>query len=114
MQKLNITKCIATDKKKDGTQIINKFGKVSWRVGIQTDKYGEEWINGFLNFNPQWEGTEQELDIYEEEFNGRMSKKFRLPNKEDAIKAELSEIKNLLYRILDNVEPKVEDVKDYE
>lgn len=82
MQKYHVTKVYATDKKKDGSTIINKYGKTSWRVGIKVSEHGDEWINGFLPFNPDnWEGSEQMLEIYEEEFNGQMQKKFRLAPK---------------------------------
>jgi len=112
MQKLNITKCVATDKKKDGTPIVNKYGKTVWRVGILTDKYGEEWINGFLPFEPKWEGTEQELEIYEEEFNGQIQKKFNLPKQEDKLMSDIKEIKQMLYQILDNTAVRTDNIND--
>lgn len=84
--KVNVTRVFATDTKKDGTKMINKFGKPTWRVGIKTQEHGEEWVNGFLSFNPdKWEGTEQELIIEEGEFNGRKQLNFKLPPKNQGV-----------------------------
>lgn len=91
---VKITKVSATDKKKDGSTIINKFGKTSWRVGIKTNEHGEKWINGFLSFNPtNWEGTEQDVEIYEEEYNGEKKLAFRLPKKSDVSDLVLTEVR---------------------
>lgn|SRR3990167_3232578 len=93
--KYKINKCSYTDKKKDGTQIFSKFGKPTWRVGIQVPEYGEKWGNGFLPFAPdRWEGTEQEIEFYEEEYQGVKQLKFRLPSKEDKIGKQLEQILN--------------------
>lgn len=82
--KVHITKVSSTNKKKDGTDMINKNGKPFFRVGIQTSEHGEEWINGFMPSHPgDWEGSEQELTITEEEFNGKVSKKFAVPRASD-------------------------------
>lgn len=71
--------------RKDGTPVKTKNGHQMYSVGILTDKYGEAWINGLMPFNPdKWEGTEQELEIYEEEYNGKMYKKFKLPPRESS------------------------------
>ena len=78
--KYKVTKVFATDTKKDGTKMINKWGKPQWRVGLQLEGMGDEWINGFLPFNPdRWEGSEQELILEEEEYNGEKRKKFSTP-----------------------------------
>lgn len=80
--KYTIEKVFATDTKKDGTKMINKWGKPSWRVGIKTKEHGDEWINGFVPFDPNhWEGTEQELIIEDEVYNGERRKKFSLPKR---------------------------------
>ena len=81
--KVNITKVFSTDKKKDGTALINKYGKTYFRVGLQTREYGETWVNGFTSFDPaKWVNTEQELEITDGEYNGKPQKSFTLPNKE--------------------------------
>src|SRR3990167_5694829 len=118
--KYKINKCSYTDKKKDGTQIFSKFGKPTWRVGIQVPEYGEKWGNGFLPFAPdRWEGTEQEIEFYEEEYQGVKQLKFRLPSKEDKIGKQLEEINGRLVKInigiqqiLSHLQPKKEEV-DY-
>jgi len=77
--KVKITKVYATDKKKDGSEIVSKFGKKSWRVGLKTNEHGDEWVNGFTPFDPSdWEGQEKELVIYQEEWNGKQQWKFKL------------------------------------
>lgn len=85
--KVHITKCTFTDKKKDGTQITNKWGKVSYRVGLKTQEHGDKWVNGFTPFPPdKWEGSEQELDVKEvySEYSKSQELKFELPRKEVA------------------------------
>lgn len=82
MEKLTITKVNYSDKKTDGTPLINKYGKSYYEVGIQTKEYGETWLNGLLSFAPdRWEGSTQELEVYDEEYNGKTYKKFKLPPK---------------------------------
>jgi len=80
---ITITKCTFTDVKKDGTKIVNKWGKPSYRTSLITKEFGPNvWVSGFLPFPPdKWEGTTQELEIYEEEYNGNIQKKFKLPPK---------------------------------
>jgi hypothetical protein len=94
MEKVKIVKCSYTNKKKDGTEIVNKWGKTSWRTGIQTQEYGDTWINGFLPFPPdRWEGTEQTIEIYDEEWNGEKRKAFKLPSKETGTNVEVGFLK---------------------
>lgn len=72
---LNITKVNYTDKKKDGTPIVNKYGKPSYKTGILTKEYGDKWLNGFLPFPPdKWEGTEQKVIVYDDEQWGKQFK----------------------------------------
>lgn len=80
MEKLTITKVSSSDKSKDGKPLINKFGKPFFKVGIQTNEYGSTWLNGLMPFSPdRWEGTTQELEVYDEEYQGKTYKKFKLP-----------------------------------
>ncbi|RJQ33874.1 hypothetical protein C4568_03675 [Candidatus Parcubacteria bacterium] len=86
LEKLTITKVNYTDKKADGSPILSKFGKQSWRVGILTNEYGNTWLNGFLPFCPdKWEGTTQTVEVYDEEYNGKEQKKFKLPPREEKV-----------------------------
>jgi len=105
MEKIKITKVSATNLKKDGTPILTHFGKPAWRVGIQTEQYGQTWINGFLPFSPiDWEGKEMELSITEKEWNGQMQKNFELPKKDDKVIEMLSELLTKVGRLNANVE----------
>lgn len=79
IRKLTITKVYATDKKKDGTLLINKWGKPYWRVGIKAKEMGEEWLNGFMNYDcKDWTGQVKELEVWQEEYEGKMQWKFAL------------------------------------
>lgn len=91
--KINITKVIAKDTKKDGTKLIGKNGKPYFLVGIQTKEHAEKWINGFTQHAPtDWEGKEMELDIYEEEYQGKKQLKFKFPDKNKKVEELLSQI----------------------
>ena len=105
---ITISKISYTDKKKDGTSCISKNGKPFYKVGIQTNEFGDTWINGLIFDNPPtWkEGDKIDLIIKDEEYNGITSKKFELPKpaniqgeKLDKVMVELSFIKHQLERI---------------
>ena len=116
MEKVKITQVYATNKKKDGTEIKTKFGKTSWRVGIKTAQHGDQWLNGFLPFNPDnWEGTEQGLIIEKGEFNGQEQLNFRLPPRSSGaskdeiqtiVKQEVAPVVEALRAIVDHFEIK--------
>lgn len=92
---VKVTKQSATDSKKDGTKLVNKFGKAYWRVGIQVG--GQEgWVNGFMPFKPDWEGKMVDLELYEEEYNGEMQKKFRVPKSVGIDGEKIEKILNIL------------------
>lgn len=103
-EKLNILEVSYTDKRKDGTDLISeKSGKPYFRVGIKVDadKYKDRWINGFLLFAPDnWKGTEQELEITEEEWQGQKQLKFKLPNKQAQQDEGLKQINEKLDTII--------------
>lgn len=83
-EKVHITEVKVSNTKKDGSECVDKNGKRFLIVGIKTNQYGAEWINCnyFTEANPSdWIETDQELVIYDEEFNGKTSKKFKLPFK---------------------------------
>ena len=87
-------------------------------VGIKIESKPDTWINGFGNAQTEkWtEGDEFELDIYEEEYNGKMYWKFRLPKTGDLLveltqRVEcLEETVNTLVRVANNVN--VKDLPD--
>lgn len=89
IQKVNVTKITGRNTKKDGTALVNKFGKPYFIIGLQCTQHGQTWINGFESTIPQWEGKEIELDIFEEEYNGTKSLKFKVPKAEEKTSGEL-------------------------
>jgi len=56
-------------------------------VGIKIESKPDTWINGFGNAQTaNWNvGDEFELDIYQEEYNGKMYWKFKLPKTGEAL-----------------------------
>jgi len=84
MSQVTITRVTATDKAKDGHALISKYNKPYFKVGIQCNEFGDTWINGLMPFNPtNWQGTTQDLEVYDEDYQGKTYKKFKLPAKED-------------------------------
>ena len=84
MEKLRVVKVSYKDKDKNGQPLKGKYGPY-FIVGIQTDKYGDVWLNGFSKTNGKdMEGKEVELEVYDEEFNGKTYKKFKFPSKAGA------------------------------
>lgn len=78
LEKLDIISVNYTDKKKDGSSIVTKFGKPSYKTGIKTKQY-EGYLNGFLPFPAdKWENTQQELEIWQDE---KWGMSFKLPPK---------------------------------
>jgi len=97
IEKVTIEKVSATDKKKDGTELMGKFGKF-WRVGIITKEHGEDWLNGFTSKEPTWiEGDVVDLDVttevWEKPDGTKVDQlKFRVPKKEDLKDAKIAEL----------------------
>lgn len=114
----HITKVYSTNTKKDGTPIVNKFGKPMWRVGLKVQEHGDVWVNGFLSFDPKdWEGKEKEI-IITETFDSVVHKnilKFEVPRKDaqqlDALKRLETKIDEIL-ALLKPSAPKVEAPAD--
>ena len=65
----------------------SKGGKNYTSVGIKIESKPDTCINGFGNAQTaNWqEGDEFELDIFEEEYNGKMYWKFKLPKTGEAL-----------------------------
>lgn len=104
-EKVTITRVSATDKKKDGTKLLNKYGEY-FRVGIQTIEHHDEagnpiWLNGFSKHKPEWkEGDVLEVEIAEEVFNGQKQLNFRLPKKNKAdpeVEARLKKLEDAVF-----------------
>jgi len=104
IEKLTLTKVAATDKKRDGSELKNKFGSF-WRVGIQTKEHGEAWLNGFLKERPTWaEGDVVELEVATESWERSDGEvvdqlKFRLPTNESSDKARIKELEDKLAQL---------------
>jgi hypothetical protein len=88
-------------------KVLNKLAKngTTKLCSIKTTaKNGEEtWINGFGNSTTEsWkEGQTVDLELYEEEYNGKMSWKFVEPE-EISVISELAKINAKLDILLDN------------
>lgn len=119
IEKLTVTRISATDKKKDGSELIGKYGKF-WRVGLQVKEYGDKWLNGFTSKEPTWvENDVIEVDIKTEMWqrdDGTEVEqlKFRVPNKEDLKDAEIAELKAKLNGQTDEDTPPEAPIKSDE
>jgi hypothetical protein len=84
-------------------KISKKTGKPYISLGIKTKEYGEEWINGFGGKENQYwaQGDIVDIEIYEDEWNGKKTLKFNTPKVDPNI--EISAIKTRL----DNVESRL-------
>ena len=65
MLKTTITKIYRSDKKKDGTPLINKNGNAYEKISIQTNQNGDKWVGGFSNeTNKAWNvGDSVDIDV---------------------------------------------------
>ncbi len=91
MDTVKITQVSIQDKKKDGTALVTKKGEKFWKVGIKTDKFGDDWFSA-LAFKPDdavmnlQQGDEVEIII---EQNGEF-KNFKLPSRLDKLETRLA------------------------
>lgn len=101
MQNTIITKVFISDSGKDGKKFIAKNGKPYWKVGIKTDRTGDQWYSTivFREDDPAKllkEGDERVLIL---EKNGEYFN-FRVPTKIDILDSKLTE----LYQKVRNLE----------
>lgn len=77
-------------------KISKKTGRLYTSLGIKAKEYGEEWINGFGGKENQYwaQGDIVEIEVYENEWNGKKSLKFNTPKVDPGV--ELAEIKTRL------------------
>jgi len=94
METIRLTRISRSDK-------TSKAGKPYVSLGIQCDKYGDQWINGFGGQeNADWkEGDEVEVTIEKKTFNGKEYLNFTTPKKADKIQEELTKIRHALFDI---------------
>jgi len=105
---VTITRMSITDKKKDGTKLQTKAGSSCWRVGIQTEEYGEQWLNGFLFYAPKnWKGETKEIGVWEEEFNGKKQLNFIVVETE--IEKRIRKIETKVDFLVDALKDKTDD-----
>src|SRR3990167_2458065 len=78
--RVQITKAGSSPTKKDGTPLKDKKGNPYFLSWIQTQEHGSQFIRGFTYQDvKQWEGKSIDLDIFEEEYQGKKQLKFRIP-----------------------------------
>lgn len=80
---------------KNETKVSKTSGKNYIICGIKIDS---QWLNGFgSKITEGWQpGMTVEIDVYEEEYNGKMYKKFKLLKKEDLLEARISNLEKRL------------------
>jgi len=101
VQNIHVTKWTAKNTKADGTPLVGKFGPY-WLVGIQAVEF-EGWANGFVSGEAKpedWTNKEVPLEIFDEEYNGKMQKKFKVPKQSSK---ELAEMDSKLEMILNKI-----------
>jgi len=78
-------------------QKVSKAGKPYTACSI---KVSEDWVNGFGSPATQaWQvGDSVMLDIYEEEWNGKMYKKFKVPDKADLLEKRVSKLEEAVFK----------------
>jgi hypothetical protein len=84
------------------TQVVLQHVKVERKVSARTNKpyiaasisVDGTWYNGFGNEEMMnWKaGDTKEVELFEEEYNGKMYKKFKVPNKLDLLIARVAEL----------------------
>ena len=73
----------------------SKAGKNYPTCAIKVDS---QWLNGFgCKVTEAWQpGMTIEVDVFEEEYNGKMYKKFKLLKKEDLLEARVTKLEERL------------------
>lgn len=91
MEKVILTRVATKNTDKDGNPLKDKNGKPYWRVGIQTDKYGDQWLST-LAFNTEDRAYKleqgQEVNIVVEKKGEFMN--FKLPTKLDILEQRVA------------------------
>ena len=91
------------------TQVVLQHVKVERKVSARTNKpyiaasisVDGTWHNGFGNEEMMsWKaGDTKEVELFEEEYNGKMYKKFKVPNKFDILIAKVAELEARLEKL---------------
>jgi hypothetical protein len=91
------------------TQVVLQHVKVERKVSARTNKpyiaasisVDGTWHNGFGNEEMMsWKaGETKDVELFEEEYNGKMYKKFKVPNKFDILIAKVAELEARLEKL---------------
>lgn len=94
-QKVKITKVFKSDKGKDGKAFVSKNGKPFWKVGILTDRTGEEWYStvSFRNDSAEMNLKEGDEVAVIFETNGQY-KNFKIPSRLDLLELRVQALEN--------------------
>lgn len=99
METLKIVRVFVSDKKKDGTAIVDFRGNPARKVSIKTENYPEKWLYSFPSSkqdDPIFSITEKTaIKAIVWENNGFMN--FKLPSKTDLLEARIERIEEHLF-----------------
>ena len=103
MEKLKIVRISRVNK-------TSKAGKPYVSLGLQVDKYGTQWLNGFGNAsNNAWkEGDEIEVKVEKKEYNGKEYLNFETPKREDLLQTEMTKVRSQIFEIVQEIK-KIKD-----
>jgi hypothetical protein len=80
---------------KNGNRYKTKDGRPFARASVQFQETGDEWFGGFWSDALQ-EGSMIQAELFEEEYQGKIYKKFKIARPEDTNDAKLETILNRL------------------
>lgn len=93
LTKVTLTKVYRSDTDKNGNKLVSKNGKPYTKVGIKTAQHGEQWLNGFGNFdNRGWNEGDQVLINIEQ--NGQYLN-FSTPGQSELLQLCLEKIEGI-------------------
>lgn len=81
---------------------VSKKGNEYWPIGIA---FENKWYNGFVNSEAEIpkEGEPITIDVFQEEYLGKMYDKFKLPSKTDQVAVKTSNLEERVKRLEDAV-----------
>jgi hypothetical protein len=80
---------------KNGNRYKTKNGRLFARASVQFQETGNEWFGGFWSDALQ-EGSTIQVELFEEEYQGKTYKKFKIARQEDKLDDKLEMILNRL------------------
>lgn len=98
IQRVKIIRLSIQDSKKDGSKYLTKKGDPYYRAGIKTDRFGDEWLSGFIfKKDALFEGEELDIIIEENEKDGKIYKNFRIPKKEELLEIRIKKLEDAVF-----------------